>query len=310
MSSLHRSVILLIVLASGVVAADPSTHVALDYRAEKGCPPADRFGDEVSAKLGFVPWDPAAGPALRIRIARDGADLVGTIEQPDGASKVVRGATCAAVAEQLVSALAVALDTSTAPVLSAIDPPRPAEMAPRAHDDGLVDVQLRALDGRKLEISRVTAHTTWGGWVGAHYSYADGTQYVKLCDLPCTAKLPRGLNTLIVRDLATDLSVTRDASVDVSSMLDVTYTSHHHERATTQTRTSWGLLFGFIVGTAAFAYYIEADNDRPVFHLFDPLVGFGTGLATGLIALAASPGYPNDDAHIAVRPRLQTAWKF
>jgi hypothetical protein len=310
MSSLRRSVIVLLVLASGAVAAEPASHVGLDYRAEKDCPSADHFRDEVSAKLGFVPWDAAAGPAIRIRIARDGTDVVGTIEQPDGASKVVRGATCAAVAAQLVTTVTVALDAPAAPLLAAIDAHGKTELGQSAPDDGLVDVRLRPLDGRQLGVSRVTARTTSSGYVGAHYSYADGTQYVKLCDLPCTTRLPRGSNTLIVRDVATDLSIYRDTVVDVSSTLDVTYVSRRNQRSVTESRTKWGFLVGFLVGTAAFAYYIESDNDNPAFHILDPMVGAGGALVGALVGLAVSPGYPGDDARIAVHPGLQTAWKF
>jgi hypothetical protein len=301
-----------ILLAAGVAAAEPAAHVALDYRAaDKTCPAADHFGDEVSAKLGFVPWDAGAGDVFHVRITRDGAELIGTIEQPSGTSKVLRAGTCPALAEQLASAVAVALDASPAAPAPAPTPERRLRTLDPPPDNHLVDVALRALDGRKLEVSLVTSRAAFAGWTGGHYSTAEGVQYAKICDVPCNAKLPSGSNTLIVRDLTTDTRVAADTSVQVSSTLDLKYVSHEPERRTTNRRAGWGFLIGWVAATAASAYLWEATNSPWAMHFLDPLMGFATGgLAGGLIGMAFSPGRPADEAHVDVHPGLQTAWKF
>src|SRR5215831_2631481 len=53
----------LLAVALLAAAASPASadKFALDYRAtDPSCIDAGRFADEVSAKLGFVPWDPSA----------------------------------------------------------------------------------------------------------------------------------------------------------------------------------------------------------------------------------------------------------
>ncbi|MCP4449184.1 MAG: hypothetical protein GY811_28210, partial [Myxococcales bacterium] len=96
--------------------ADPSasgeSSLALDYDAKpKGCPDADRFADEVSSKLGFVPWNDAASDKLRVRITEDSGEIVATLELPDGGSKVLRDSTCRRLLSSLAAATAVALDS-------------------------------------------------------------------------------------------------------------------------------------------------------------------------------------------------------
>src|SRR5687767_5586632 len=109
-----------VILATVVVAAFATPayadrNIALDYHSKvKGCPTAERFADQVAAKLGFVPWDPQATTSIRVRITSDSGEVVGTIEQPDGTSKVLRATTCPKLDEALVSAIAVALDRTTA----------------------------------------------------------------------------------------------------------------------------------------------------------------------------------------------------
>src|SRR5512140_798172 len=139
-----------LVALAGPAHADP---VALDYHAKvAGCPSAERFGDEVAAKLGFIPWDPQAPAAIRIRIDTDSNELIATIEQPDGSSKVLRAATCPKLDEVLVSAIAVVLDKSAAPPAP---PPVNDDLRLRtlerpATTNGLLTIALRAKDNRVL----------------------------------------------------------------------------------------------------------------------------------------------------------------
>jgi len=279
--------------------------VALDYHSKvKGCPSSDRFADEVSAKLGFVPWDAQAQTAIRVRIAEDSGDFVGTLEQPDGTSKVLRAPTCAKLDEALVSAIAVALDRPA--TADAKHDDRRLQTLDRGDPDALVTVELKSKDGRELEISRVLSATM----LYAGISSAAAVQFEKLCTAPCTARLPQGTHTFLVRDVANNYTVSKDATLRVSSTLELDYTSRAETRRTSLRRIKWGLLIGFLAGTAASAYFVETESPTRALHALDPVGGSLGMLVGGLIGAAVGPGTPGDDARIDVRPGLTTAASF
>jgi len=298
-------------LVAGVITLALTSHVhadaqvALDYHSKvKGCPSSDRFADEVSAKLGFVPWDAQAQTAIRVRIAEDSGDFVGTLEQPDGTSKVLRAATCAKLDEALVSAIAVALDR---PATNGAKPDeRRLQTLERGDPDALVTVQLKSKDGRELEISRVLSSTM----LYAANTSAAAVQFEKLCTAPCTARLPQGTHTFLVHDVANNYTVSKDATVRVSSTLELDYTSRAETRRTSLRRTKWGLLIGFLAGTAASAYWVETESPSRTLHALDPVGGLLTGLIGGVIGYAVGPGNPADETRIDVRPGLTTAASF
>ena len=283
----------------------------LDYQAVvKGCPSSDRFADEVSAKLGFVPWNALASDSIRVRITKDKTDLVGTIEQPDGTSKVLRAASCAKLDEALVSAIAVALDqTTTIGMVATPREERQDERRLRRLDrdtDKLVTIELKSRDGRELEISRVLSSTV----LYTYNARAAAISFEKICKAPCSAQLPPGTHTFLVRDVKNNYTLERDATVKVSSTLELDYTSHAETRAITMRRTKWGLLIGFIAGTVATAYLVESSGTYRALHALD-ICGGTIGMIPGaLIGRALGPGMPSDETRINVRPGVSTVATF
>lgn len=74
-----------------------------------GCLSEAEFADEVSAKLGYSPWQPD-GPALRTEIRRDNATYHATLSLAGAAPKQLSGATCRAVIDAAVTVVVVELD--------------------------------------------------------------------------------------------------------------------------------------------------------------------------------------------------------
>ncbi len=299
---LARSAALLgawLVALAGPAHADP---VALDYHAKiDGCPTSERFGDEVAAKLGFVPWEPQAPAAIRIRIDADGDDLVATLEQPDGSSKVLRAATCPKLDEILVSAVAVVLDKTPAP--PAAPPEKPDErrlrtLARPATSSGPLTLNLHTRSNRVLEISRVE------GSVASAYGRA--MSFERICKLPCEAHLLPGNHSLLVRDVATDYTATADATIKVNSTLEIDYTSHDEDRRTTTRRMNWGFWLGLAAGAIGSAYIADTQkiDSGWTAGLVVPIGGLLTAIIVGRIAIATAPGMQDDEAVITVRPGL------
>lgn len=293
--------------------ADP---VALDYHAKvEGCPPSDRLADEVSARLGFVPWDAQAPVAVRIRISSDSGELVGTIEQPDGASKVLRAPTCPALHASIVSALAVVLDRQTGGLATASaarvggaapDAPerRLRKLEPPPARNALLTVHLRAKGSRSLEAHRMTQATS----LYTAHGTVSAMSFENLCQIPCTAYLREGSHTLGIVDLATAASAAADASIKVNSTIEIDYTSRDQARRSTVRGRKLGLLAGFVVGTAVSAYLVETQfpdmEGKWAMHSLDPLGGLLVGVAGMLIANAFTPGLRADSVEVKVRPGL------
>lgn len=287
-----------LVTLAGPAHADP---VALDYHAKvDGCPTSERFGDEVAAKLGFVPWDPQAPAAVRIRIDADGDDLVATIEQPDGSSKVLRAQTCAKLDEIVVSAVAVVLDKAPAP--PAAPPEKPDERRLRTLDrpatsNGVLTLNLRARSSRVLEISRVAGSVASG--------YGSALSLERICKLPCEAHLLPGNHSLLVRDVATDYTAIAEATIKVNSTLEIDYTSHDEDRRTTNRRLNWGFWLGLAAGLVGSAYIADTQKlDDMWTATVIPIGGVVGAIVVGRIALATAPGMQDDKAAITVRPGL------
>jgi hypothetical protein len=307
--SVGRAVVATLLLGIGVAHADP---IALDYHAKvDGCPAADRFGDEVAAKLGFVPWDPQAPVAIRVRIDHDSGDFVGSIEQPDGTSKILRAASCAKLDELLVSALAVVLDKTTeAPP----PPPAPEDERrlrklerPEPERDQRLTLRFHAKDDRPLAISRVESATTSA--IQTHYGAAVGTAITldPLCKAPCDAKLPPGDYAFVAQDIGTPYSAAAEATVRVNSILELDYKSHAAQRSSARHRPLFGALIGLVVGAAATAIVLENTSklNTGTFHaLLDPL-GALTGASIGeFVGILTRPRDIYDELAVTVRPGL------
>ena len=196
MNHFARALSLAVALATAATAtAAPAAAepIALDYRAtESSCVDAGRFADEVSAKLGFVPWDEAATTTISVRVQREGGQFIGSFRNADGRAKVIHGASCADVTANLAVTVAAALDRTRPAALAAL-----TGSDARALDDGRVAVTITSVDGRRVDVSLNNA-----GGVGRA---SDGTQVVAnyfegVCTSPCTARLPRGRHYLMFQD--------------------------------------------------------------------------------------------------------------
>lgn len=90
----------------------------LVYKGAAGCLAADEFADEVSAKLGYSPWQ-ATGPAVRAEISRRKDGYHATIALPGGEPKALSGDSCKAVIDAAVTVVVVELDDHAGPTASA-----------------------------------------------------------------------------------------------------------------------------------------------------------------------------------------------
>lgn len=195
----HLVLALLSVVATASSAA--ADRVALDYKANHtSCIDATRFADEVSAKLGFVPWDAKAPARIRVRIDKDGDQFTGTFRNSDGSSKIVDGATCAQVTSSLAVTVAGAVDdasTVTGGVVGGLVGGVEATEPPAPPTDDKVPVTFASADGRRIDISLNT-----GGGIGraGNGQTVVANYYEGLCTSPCTARLPRGRHFLLFQD--------------------------------------------------------------------------------------------------------------
>ena len=100
-------------------ALDPVTpprraQARLDYQAQgQGCLSPEEFADEVSAKLGYSPWQPDATTTLHAQIRCNKGEHNATLSMPGAESRQLHGATCKALTEKLVTVLVVQLEKAT-----------------------------------------------------------------------------------------------------------------------------------------------------------------------------------------------------
>jgi hypothetical protein len=262
----HLLVTIVIVAATAPASAKP---FGLDYRAaDPSCIDGARFSDEVSAKLGFVPWDSQASERIRIRVDREGAQFTGTFRNVDGSAKIIEGKTCADVTSSLIVTVATAVDsTPKAP------PPRatPAIAPAVVHlDDGMIPVTFRAIDGRRLSISVQKASgyavTTNGTGVAAAY-------FDNLCTSPCTAGLPQGRSYLSFADPDDSSFGGGQYLIDRPTTITLTHKSRH--------ATRMGLLIGGAAGTGLGALAMTQSGTGAV-------VGGSLLLSVGIAAMIAT----------------------
>ncbi len=153
-------------LAARIAAADP---VVLDYHASaNGCSDAARFADEVSTKLGFVPWSPSASASIYVRVERDGEHFTGSVRNRDGSAKIIDGASCDEVIDSLATSIA-------------------ADLSGRADDK--IAVTFAAADGGPLAVALRTG--TAYGHTGKGLAVTEA-YFEDLCTSPCTARVARG----------------------------------------------------------------------------------------------------------------------
>jgi hypothetical protein len=254
-----KAVLIALVVLSRVAAAES---FSLDYKAnDPSCVDASRFADEVSAKLGFMPWDKSSA-AIKIRIERDGAQFTGTFRNVDGNAKVLDGATCQDVIASLVVTVAAAVDRN--PARAAKAPPPPAAAPSIAA--GLIPVIFRTTDGGRVDVSRNT-----GNGVGAA---SNGTTvyaayFDTVCTSPCTAGLPNGRNYLQFTDPESGSIYGDGYLIDKPTQITLTHKSRHSTRMKT-------LLTGIVLtGLGATAFALGGDSALGI-------VGGSLGCAIGI----------------------------
>ncbi len=254
---------LVIVTAASSAAAAP---FALDYRAsDPSCIDGARFSDEVSAKLGFVPWDSAAAAKIRVRVERDGEQFTGTFLNADGSSKVIDGKTCADVTKSLVVTVATAVDT-TPKAVPAAAPAHPDVMAA-----GLIPVTFHSVENRRLSIAVQKAA---GYGVASNGTTVAAAYFDNLCTSPCTAGLPAGRSYLTFVD-PDDSSIGGGGFViDRPSTITLAHKSRHGVRV--------GMVLGGAVAAGAGAYWLSAGDGAGA------IVGGTTLVSLGLTSMLYS----------------------
>ncbi len=91
----------------------PRAMASLSYApAPSGCLSADEFADEVSAKLGYVPWTKNGDHRLAVAFAKTKDGYQGTVTLNDGRAKQVAGPTCKLATDALVVVTTVLIESN------------------------------------------------------------------------------------------------------------------------------------------------------------------------------------------------------
>lgn len=178
----------------------PEVSLHLDYKASGlSCPEADRFADEVSSKLGFVPWHDDSSDRLVVRIRLDGGEAVASLELPNGDSKVLRDTSCQALFPALVAAVTVAIDSRSQAAPAEVNQNSARKSsAKRPRHDKASPMQARVhvrSETAGVVVSRITARAMFAGSNGAT---AAGMGWEELCIAPCSFELDAGLSEIMI----------------------------------------------------------------------------------------------------------------
>ncbi|HEX4454146.1 MAG TPA: hypothetical protein VH143_24955 [Kofleriaceae bacterium] len=256
--------LLLVTIFIAAAAPASAAPFGLDYRADPSCIDGARFSDEVSAKLGFVPWDPVATARIRIRVERDGEQFTGTFRNVDGSAKIVEGKTCADVTASLVVTVATAVDATPKAA------PKPT-VAPAVHlSDGLIPVTFKSVEGRRLniQVQKASGYAVASNGTGIAAAYFDN-----LCTSPCTAGLPQGRSYLSFADPDDSSFGGGPFLIDRPTTVTLTHKSNHKTRV--------GLVIGGLAATGVGALAMSDGGTGPI-------VGGSLLLSVGLAALLAT----------------------
>jgi hypothetical protein len=241
--------------------------VTLDYRAtDPSCMDAARFADEVSAKLGFVPWDPAARLSVRVRVERDGDHFTGTFRNADGSAKVIDGTTCPEVTASLAVTAAAALDRN-APIVKVAVAPAPAAPAPAMADDGKLPIKFTSSDGGHIDVSLNTG-TAYG--VASNGAQIAAASFSNLCTSPCTARLQTGRSYLLFTDPEADAIGGENFRFDQPTTITLTHQSRHGLRR--------NLFIAGLAVSALSAYALDVG--------FSDVSGNATAITLGTVGLS------------------------
>jgi hypothetical protein len=256
-----KAVLVALVVLSRVAAAES---FSLDYKAnDPSCVDASRFADEVSAKLGFMPWDKSSA-AIRVRIEKDGAQFTGTFRNVDGNAKVLAGATCQDVTASLVVTVAAAVDRN--PAREAKQSAPQPEAAPPSIAAGLIPVIFRTTDGGRVDITRNTSN---GMGQASNGTTVYASYYDSVCTSPCTAGLPSGRNYLRFIDPDSQSVLGDGYVIDKPTQITLTHKSRHGTRME-------ALVTGIVLtGLGAAAFALAGDSALGI-------VGGSLGIAVGI----------------------------
>jgi hypothetical protein len=259
-----------IVIATAAAAS--AAPFALDYRAaDPSCIDGARFSDEVSAKLGFVPWDSVSTARIRVRVERDGEQFTGTFRNADGSAKIVEGKTCADVTASLVLTVATAVDSTPKAA------PRPVQQAAApaptmVHlDGGMIPVTFRAVDGRRLSVSVQKASAIA---VSTNGTAAAAAYFDNLCTSPCTAGVAQGRSYLAFSDPDTSSFGGGQYLIDRPTTITLTPKSRHNVRM--------GMLIGGAAATGLGVLALSEGSGAA------PVIGGSLLVSAGLTALLAT----------------------
>ncbi len=266
----------LLVLSLGLVTAATSANAApfaLDYNAsDTSCIDASRFSDQVSAKLGFVPWDSAASAKIRVRVERDGGQFTGTFRNIDGSAKVIDGKTCADVTDSLVLTVATAVDATPAKA--------PANTAPAASAvaDGTIPVTFKSVEGYRLSVA---AQKASGYGVASNGARVAAAYFDNLCTSPCTAGVPQGRNYLMFSDPDHDSYGGDTFLIDHPTTLTLAHKSRHGTRV-------WMVAGGAVAAGLGTLWMTQMDCSSGGGSCLGPVLG-GSSIATlGLTSMLLS----------------------
>ena len=139
----------------------PST---LDYTAPEGCPTADRYADEVSARIGRLAFGPGGDPVEVALWTKEGEGWFGAVHQGTY-RRMLRGGTCGEVFAHLVTAMAVLMDGPTAPP---VDRPVAPPVEIRPSPEALERYRRDRLEVRGLEAFEVKGPAPYVDPTGRH----------------------------------------------------------------------------------------------------------------------------------------------
>ncbi len=239
---------------------------SLDYRAPTECPDAGRFADEVSARIGRAAFADG-GEIVRVRILRDEGELVGTMEIPDGSTRVYRSAECADLIATIATSLAIELDDR-----------RPAQ----AEVDVLIGPPVSSdvrhtTDGGRVHVRVTSSQPDLGlHLVGEEQAYGSGGYAVdndRFCIAPCEGELGRGAYHFAVASGPNEaIPLPGFLRIDADSELVLGYESHSSDRDFGLAWMIGGALGGLALGLTGGVLGLTEQSDA---------LGFGLGLGGG-----------------------------
>jgi hypothetical protein len=263
---------------SPVTASAQSGPLTLEYSAPRGCLSEEEFRDEVSARLGTIPFGDGGSPLVVTIVAHNKAGWLGTLEL-QGRERVLKNADCPALARDLAAALAVQLDAPPPPS----DEPKPGGVGVVGGVIGGVisdDKQTVTLDVQAEDPS-LTLYVIRGqqlayGSVGGYASTAVGYSFESLCTAPCKLELePNDYHFAIGRGVATPLPLDNRVRIQAPSRVDLAYRSRRAVRIV-------GFLVSLVGSSVGLGLFVKGAADQSKSMMITGGVVAGASFVVGL----------------------------